>query len=108
MDCAPSSKQRPASKLWGAVYFFYLKFVVPLFGRLFCGDADSYAYILESLKHYPGSDELAQILRRAGWASVESTNFLGGIMSLTVASKSTGAGPVRAVDGDDRDAREET
>src|SRR5439155_3066757 len=44
---------KPDNALWRAAYFGYLKLFVPLLGRLFCGNAVAYAYILESLKHYP-------------------------------------------------------
>src|SRR5690606_15135655 len=44
---------KPDNLLWRAAYFAYLKIAVPMFGLLFCGDAAAYAYILESLKHYP-------------------------------------------------------
>src|SRR5262245_32372810 len=39
---------KPPYALWRSVYFGYLKWVVPLFGKLFCGDRATYAYILES------------------------------------------------------------
>ena len=44
---------KPANALWRKIYFAHLRCSVPLIGRLFCGNADAYAYILESLKHYP-------------------------------------------------------
>ena len=31
---------KPENRLWRGIYFFYLKSVVPLFGRVFCGAAD--------------------------------------------------------------------
>jgi demethylmenaquinone methyltransferase / 2-methoxy-6-polyprenyl-1,4-benzoquinol methylase len=78
---------KPASLVWRTLYFAYLRLVVPLFGRLFCGDADSYRYILESLKQYPAQSGLGGLLRRAGWVNPETRNFLGGIMSLSIAHK---------------------
>jgi demethylmenaquinone methyltransferase / 2-methoxy-6-polyprenyl-1,4-benzoquinol methylase len=78
---------KPASPLWRTLYFAYLRLVVPLFGRLFCGDADSYRYILESLKQYPAQSGLDGLLRRAGWVNPDTRNFLGGIMSLSLAHK---------------------
>jgi demethylmenaquinone methyltransferase / 2-methoxy-6-polyprenyl-1,4-benzoquinol methylase len=78
---------KPASPVWRTLYFAYLRLVVPLFGRLFCGDADSYRYILESLKQYPAQSGLGGLLRRAGWVNPDTRNFLGGIMSLSMAHK---------------------
>jgi demethylmenaquinone methyltransferase/2-methoxy-6-polyprenyl-1,4-benzoquinol methylase len=82
LDCG-----KPASPAWRALYFAYLRLVVPLFGRVFCGDAETYRYILDSLEHYPAQAGLGGLLRGAGWLDPETTNILGGIMSLTIAHK---------------------
>lgn len=57
---------RPANPVWRGLYFAYLRLAVPLFGRLFAGSADAYAYIIESLRHYPGQQGAAELMRRAG------------------------------------------
>src|SRR5262249_38412840 len=44
---------KPDNPIWRAIYFTYLRVMVPIFGMSFCRDASAYAYILESLKHYP-------------------------------------------------------
>jgi demethylmenaquinone methyltransferase/2-methoxy-6-polyprenyl-1,4-benzoquinol methylase len=44
---------KPDHALWRTLYFGYLRLCVPVFGLLFAGRADAYAYILESLIHYP-------------------------------------------------------
>ena len=79
---------KPTAAPWRVLYFAYLRLVVPLFGKLFCGDAASYGYILESLEHYPAQAGIDELLRNAGWTEPHTTNILGGIMSLTVARKS--------------------
>lgn len=73
---------KPASALWRRIYFTHLQFTVPLLGKLFCGDAAAYAYILESLKHYPGQAGVAVKLQAMGLAEVRVINLLGGAMSL--------------------------
>jgi demethylmenaquinone methyltransferase/2-methoxy-6-polyprenyl-1,4-benzoquinol methylase len=77
----------PRRRWWRAIYLAYLRLAVPCFGWLFCGDAESYAYILESLRHYPAQAGLHPLLERAGWRAPATTDYLGGIMSLTVAVK---------------------
>src|SRR5439155_2631134 len=54
---------KPDNALWRSLYFGYLKLFVPLVGRLFCGDASAYAYILESLKQYPAQHGVAAKMR---------------------------------------------
>ena len=54
---------KPANALWRNIYFGHLRCSVPLVGWLFCGNADAYAYILESLKHYPAQLAVAEKMR---------------------------------------------
>ena len=78
---------KPANPLWRAAYFTHLKISVPLMGRLFCGNAAAYAYILESLKHYPAQLAVAGKMRRLGLANVRVINLLGGAMAINHGEK---------------------
>jgi ubiquinone/menaquinone biosynthesis C-methylase UbiE len=60
---------------------------VPLIGRLFCGNADAYAYILESLKHYPAQLAVAEKMRELKLVNVRVINFLGGAMAINYGEK---------------------
>ena len=78
---------KPPNRLWRAVYFAHLKISVPLLGRLFCGNADAYAYILESLKHYPAQEGVAEKMRQWNVSSVRVINLLGGAMAINYGEK---------------------
>jgi len=78
---------KPANALWRAVYFTHLKMSVPLIGLLFCGNASAYAYILESLKHYPAQLAVAEKMRRLKLANVRVINLLGGAMAINYGEK---------------------
>jgi demethylmenaquinone methyltransferase/2-methoxy-6-polyprenyl-1,4-benzoquinol methylase len=78
---------RPANALWRAVYFTHLKMSVPLIGLLFCGNASAYAYILESLKHYPAQLAVAEKMRRLKLENVRVFNLLGGAMAINCGEK---------------------
>lgn len=73
---------KPPNRLWRGVYFCYLRLVVPLFGLAFCGSAQAYAYILESLRHYPAQEGVAAEMKKLGLTNVRVINFLGGVMSI--------------------------
>jgi demethylmenaquinone methyltransferase/2-methoxy-6-polyprenyl-1,4-benzoquinol methylase len=73
---------QPANALWRAIYFGHLRCSVPLIGRLFCGNADAYAYILESLKHYPAQLAVAAKMRELKLVNVRVINLLGGAMAI--------------------------
>jgi len=78
---------KPANGLWRAIYFGYLKFMLPIFGKIFCGNGAAYAYILESLKHYPAQRGVAAQMRELGLKNVRIINLLGGIMSINFGEK---------------------
>lgn len=78
---------KPDNAAWRSLYFSYLKVAVPLFGRLFCGDAAAYAYILESLHHYPAQRGVHQLLRQLQCRNARIHNFLGGVMSINYAER---------------------
>lgn len=75
---------KPDNALWRNLYFTYLRLGVPLLGRLFCRDAEAYAYILESLRHYPGQRGVEQHMREMGCVGVEVVNLLHGVMSINL------------------------
>ena len=78
---------KPAHALWRAAYFAHLKWFVPLFGKIFCGDPATYAYISESLKHYPAQEGVAAKMRELPCAHVCVVNLLGGVMSINYGEK---------------------
>jgi len=78
---------KPANALWRRLYFAHLKLSVPLMGWLFCGDASAYAYILESLKHYPAQLAVAEKMRQLKLNNVRVINLLGGAMAINYGEK---------------------
>lgn len=75
---------KPDFPPWRWVYFQYLERICPLFGRIFCGDADTHGYILDSLKAYPAQHGVDAALRELGYAQTRIESFLGGTMTLNV------------------------
>lgn len=78
---------KPDNSLWRTLYFSYLRLCVPLFGLLFARRADAYAYILESLKHYPAQRGVEEEMRAAGMKNVRVVNLIGGAMSFNYGEK---------------------
>ena len=78
---------KPANPFWRAVYFGYLRLCVPVFGLIFCRNAAAYAYILESLKHYPAQSGVEARMRELGLTSIRVENILGGAMSINFGQK---------------------
>jgi demethylmenaquinone methyltransferase/2-methoxy-6-polyprenyl-1,4-benzoquinol methylase len=78
---------KPDNAIWRGIYFAYLSLFVPMLGRIFCGSASAYAYILESLKHYPAQQGVAAQMKELGLANVRIINLLGGVMSINYGEK---------------------
>ncbi|MFO1476665.1 MAG: bifunctional demethylmenaquinone methyltransferase/2-methoxy-6-polyprenyl-1,4-benzoquinol methylase UbiE [Verrucomicrobiota bacterium] len=78
---------KPDNRAWRGLWFGYLRCVLPILGRVFCGNAAAYAYVLESLEAYPAQHGVAAELRAQGFADVRVQNFLGGVMSIHTARK---------------------
>jgi demethylmenaquinone methyltransferase/2-methoxy-6-polyprenyl-1,4-benzoquinol methylase len=78
---------KPDNTLWRRLYFGYLKLFVPCLGRIFCGSASAYAYILESLQHYPAQQGVAAKMRELGLLQVRVVSLLGGVMSINYGEK---------------------
>ena len=61
--------------------------IVPLLGKLLAGGA-AYSYLPASVRRFPGPQELAVLLERAGFAAVGYRTFAGGIVALHTGLKS--------------------
>ena len=73
---------QPPNPVFGALYRFYSRRILPLVGGAISGSPDAYAYLPESVRKFPGPEELEQMLHDAGFAVAEFTRFTGGIVAL--------------------------
>ena len=78
---------KPDNPLWHRIYYAYMKTFVPALGRMVCGDAAAYAYIVESLNHYPAQRGVAEQMRELQLVNVQIINLLGGVSSIHCAEK---------------------
>ncbi len=63
-------------------YDLYSFAVLPLMGQIVTGDRDAYQYLVESIRRFPPQDELAGLMRAAGFEQVAFRNLSGGIAAL--------------------------
>lgn len=78
---------RPRNPLVRLVYQTYFRQVLPRIGRLVSGHGSAYSYLPDSVAHFPVEEELAERLRRAGFAPVRWESLTFGIAALHVATK---------------------
>jgi demethylmenaquinone methyltransferase/2-methoxy-6-polyprenyl-1,4-benzoquinol methylase len=78
---------RPSHLLVRTAYLWYLTLVGSVLGLILHGDADTYRYIPESIRQYPGAGEVARLMTDVGFADVRVVPLLGGLMAIHVAKK---------------------
>jgi demethylmenaquinone methyltransferase / 2-methoxy-6-polyprenyl-1,4-benzoquinol methylase len=78
---------RPANPVVRWVYLVYLTLVGSTVGLVLHGDADTYRYIPESIRRYPGADGVCAIARDQAFSSCEYSRVLGGLMAIHRAVK---------------------
>jgi len=64
------------------IYDGYSFGLLPVLGKLVAGDEDSYRYLAESIRKHPPQEELAQMMRDAGFDRVRFRNLTGGIVAI--------------------------
>ncbi len=64
------------------IYEAYSFHVIPQLGRAVTGDADSYRYLVESIRKFPDRETLSDMIRKAGFLRVNATALTGGIVAL--------------------------
>jgi demethylmenaquinone methyltransferase / 2-methoxy-6-polyprenyl-1,4-benzoquinol methylase len=73
---------QPRNSLFAAVYHFYSRRILPVIGGLITGNGDAYRYLPESIQKFPDAPELADAMRRAGFAEVSFDRLTGGTVAL--------------------------
>jgi len=64
------------------VYDFYSHKIVPRVGQLIAGDADSYRYLIESIRRFPDMPRFEGMIRDAGFVQTRVEPILGGLVAI--------------------------
>ncbi|MGO4713682.1 bifunctional demethylmenaquinone methyltransferase/2-methoxy-6-polyprenyl-1,4-benzoquinol methylase UbiE [Bradyrhizobium sp. 2TAF24] len=64
------------------IYDLYSFNVIPAIGRAVTGDAESYRYLVESIRRFPRPTAFADMISAAGFARVSHQAMSGGIVNL--------------------------
>jgi demethylmenaquinone methyltransferase/2-methoxy-6-polyprenyl-1,4-benzoquinol methylase len=81
---------RPAHPLVRGIYLGYLTVAGSILGWVLHRDPDTYRYIPESIRRYPGAAGVAALLARAGFDDSRVIPLLGGLMAINVARREIG------------------
>ncbi len=69
------------------LYYFYFRFIMPVFGKIFAKSYDEYAWLHESAKDFPNKNELKTMFLSAGFLDVEIKSYTGGVAAMHMATK---------------------
>ena len=78
---------RPSWPPLRAGYHAYLTVVGSALGQLLHRDADTYRYIPESIRQYPGANAVVDRLRATGFATARWHRVLGGLLAIHEADR---------------------
>ena len=78
---------QPPRPLARALYSFYSRRVLPAIGGAVSGSREAYAYLPESVRRFPGAEELAGDMQRAGFQQVRFTRMTAGIVALHLGTR---------------------
>ncbi len=63
-------------------YDLYSHKLVPKLGQLIAGDAESYKYLVESIRRFPPMPEFEAMIRKAGFVRTKVEPILGGVVAI--------------------------
>ena len=78
---------QPTNPAFASLYGFFSARVLPWVGGMISGSREAYSYLPESIRKFPGAEDLAAQIRSAGFASVEFERMTFGAVALHVAHK---------------------
>lgn len=78
---------QPTLPVFKQVYFFYFKYIMPFFGKLFAKSYEEYSWLQESTMNFPGREELKKMFEEAGFTNVQVKPYSGGVAAMHLGIK---------------------
>jgi len=72
----------PQGNIFGPLYRFYFRNVLPHLGGLISGSAEAYAYLPRSVGKFPAPEDFQAQFERAGFVDVGFERWTGGIVTM--------------------------
>jgi demethylmenaquinone methyltransferase / 2-methoxy-6-polyprenyl-1,4-benzoquinol methylase len=77
----------PRGKIFGGLYRFYFRNMLPRLGGWISGSAQAYSYLPGSVTKFPPPEELERQLEQVGFTNVQYERWTGGIVTLHTGRK---------------------
>lgn len=75
----------PTNPVIRRLYDFYAGHIIPFMGRLISAETDAYRYLPRSIAAVPQGEEMASLMREAGFSEVEVRPMTFGVCTLYIA-----------------------
>ena len=72
----------PPNPVLSRLYDFYSRSILPTIGGVISGSKEAYSYLPESVRKFPGAEDLAEQVRDAGFTNVRFERMTAGIVAL--------------------------
>lgn len=72
----------PPGKIFGPLYRFYFKRILPRIGGLIAKDHEAYKYLPASVAEFPGREDFLELLSRAGFKECNAKSLTMGIAQI--------------------------
>jgi demethylmenaquinone methyltransferase/2-methoxy-6-polyprenyl-1,4-benzoquinol methylase len=78
---------QPKNRLFAPVFAFFSGNVMPWVGGIISGSPEAYSYLPESVRKFPGAEQLAEQMRQAGFSRVDFERLTLGAVALHLGTK---------------------
>lgn len=78
---------QPRNCVFGAAYGWFSNKLLPRIGGLISGSTQAYSYLPESIRKFPDADQLAALMREAGFSRAEYQLMTFGAVALHIGAK---------------------
>ena len=85
LTCLETSQ--PSIPGFSQLFFFYFRFIMPVFGKMFAGSYKEYVWLYESTRSFPNKKALAKLFQEAGFEQIKITPLTGGIAAIHQGTK---------------------
>ncbi|KGX87966.1 demethylmenaquinone methyltransferase [Pontibacillus litoralis] len=78
---------QPTTFGYRQAYYFYFRYIMPLFGKLFAKSYKEYTWLYESAKDFPDQKQLKALFEQANLTNVQVKSYTGGVAAMHMGEK---------------------
>src|SRR5699024_9696373 len=78
---------QPTAPIFKQFYKLYIKFIMPIFGKIFAKSKDEYEELQQSTIDFPDKEKLKRLFSQAGFSNIKVRSFNGGVAAMHLGYK---------------------